>query len=59
MFKTMVVPVDGSDAAGKAVEVASTLAARDGARVVLLHVVTGDGKPCLPPVTRYSPETSA
>jgi nucleotide-binding universal stress UspA family protein len=42
MFKTMVVPVDGSDAAGKAVEVASTLAARDGARVVLLHVVTGD-----------------
>lgn len=41
-FKTLIVPVDGSDAAGKAVEVASDLAVRHGGRIVLLHVVTGD-----------------
>jgi len=39
MYRNIVVPVDGSDHAFKAVELAATVAARDGASLWLLHVV--------------------
>lgn len=38
-IKTIVVPTDGSDHAAKAVDLASDVAAKYGARVVLLHVL--------------------
>lgn len=43
MFENILVAIDGSDHARRATEVACDLAARYGARVVLLHVV-GNGK---------------
>jgi len=39
MFKKILVPVDGSDHAGKAVRVAGDLAAKYDAELVLLHVL--------------------
>lgn len=45
VFKTILVPIDGSDHAGKAVVIASDLAVKYGARLVLLHVVSGDKVP--------------
>jgi nucleotide-binding universal stress UspA family protein len=43
MFENVLVATDGSDHARRATEVACDLAARYGARLVILHVV-GDGK---------------
>lgn len=40
MIKTIIVPTDGSDHARKAVDLAGDLAAKYGARLVLLYVVT-------------------
>jgi len=40
MFKTILVPTDGSEHSGKAVEIASDLASKYDARMVLLHVIT-------------------
>lgn len=45
MFRTILVPIDGSDHAGKAVAIASDLATKYGARLVLLHVISGDKVP--------------
>jgi nucleotide-binding universal stress UspA family protein len=39
MIKTILVPTDGSEIAGKAVDLASDLAAKYQARMVLLHVL--------------------
>ena len=39
MIKTMIVPTDGSDHAGKAVDLAADLAEKYGARLVILHVL--------------------
>lgn len=39
VFRTIIVPVDGSDHARKAVEIASRLAEPDGGRIVLVHVL--------------------
>jgi nucleotide-binding universal stress UspA family protein len=39
MFRNLLVPVDGSDHAHKAVEIAGDLASKYGARVTVLHVV--------------------
>ena len=39
MFKTILVPTDGSENAKKAVALASDLAAKYRARMILLHVV--------------------
>jgi nucleotide-binding universal stress UspA family protein len=41
MFKTIVAAVDGSDGAYDAVRVAADMAVRNGARLVLLHVIEG------------------
>jgi nucleotide-binding universal stress UspA family protein len=38
VFKTIVLAMDGSEGSGRAVPVATELALRDGARVVLVHV---------------------
>ena len=43
MYKHILVPVDGSAHATRAVEVASDLAAQYGAKVTLLHVLTHVG----------------
>lgn len=40
MFTKILVPTDGSEHAGRAVSVASDLAAKYGAELILLHVVT-------------------
>lgn len=45
MFKTILVAVDGSDHALKAVELASDIAAKYDARMVLLHVLLPDSEP--------------
>ncbi len=45
MFKTILVPTDGSKHAARAVAIASDLAAKHGARMVLLHVVSDDQLP--------------
>lgn len=45
MFKTILVPIDGSGHAAKAVAIAADLAARYGARLILLHVVSDDRVP--------------
>lgn len=39
MFKTILAATDGSDHAAKAVEIASDLAVRNGARLVIAHVI--------------------
>lgn len=44
-MKTILVPTDGSVAAGKALEVAFDLGERHGAKVKLLHVLLGDKEP--------------
>jgi nucleotide-binding universal stress UspA family protein len=43
LFKTILTPTDGSKHAAVAVTVASDLAAKYGARLILLHVVAKDG----------------
>ncbi|WP_193367629.1 universal stress protein [Pelagibius marinus] len=43
MFKHILVPVDGSEHAGRAVDIAGDLAQRYGAKVTLLHVLTQAG----------------
>lgn len=43
MFKHILVPVDGSDHANRAVEIASDLATTSGAQLILLHVLTRAG----------------
>lgn len=43
MFKHILVPVDGSEHAGRAVEIAGDLAKHYGAKVTLLHVLTRAG----------------
>ncbi len=43
MFKTILVPVDGSGHAKKAVEIAADLAGKYGSRLILFHVV-GSGR---------------
>ena len=43
MIKTILVPTDGSDHAGKAMALASDVAEKYGARLVILHVLTGGG----------------
>lgn len=43
MFKTILAPTDGSKHASAATALASDLAAKYGARLVLLHVVTKNG----------------
>jgi len=45
MIKTIVVPTDGSDHAMKAVDLASDIAGKYGARLVLLHVLLRDATP--------------
>jgi len=42
MIKTILVATDGSDHAGKAVDLAADIAAKYGARLVLLHVLLRD-----------------
>jgi len=42
MIKTILVPTDGSDHAGKAIILASDIAEKYGARLVILHVITSD-----------------
>lgn len=43
MIKTILVPTDGSDHAGKAVALASDIAEKYGARLVILHVLRRGG----------------
>ena len=43
MIKTILVPTDGSDHAGKAVNLASDIAEKYGARLVILHVLRRGG----------------
>ena len=45
MLKTIIAPVDGSDHARKAVDLAGDLAGKYGARLVLLYVVAGGLRP--------------
>lgn len=45
MFRTVLVPVDGSDHSIKATAVASDLAAAYGARMVLMHVIADEDVP--------------
>jgi len=45
MFKTILVPTDGSAHAARAVAIASDLAAKHEARMILLHVVSDDAVP--------------
>lgn len=44
MIKTIVVATDGSNHAGKALELASDLASKYGARLVLLHVLMSNAR---------------
>lgn len=48
MVRTILVPTDGSDHAAKAVTFAADLAAKYGARMVLLHVVSDWGSGRIP-----------
>ena len=45
MIKTILVPVDGSEHAGKAVALAADIAEKYGARLVFLHVLLADEPP--------------
>lgn len=49
MFKHLLVPVDGSAHAGRALDIAGDLAMRYGAKVTLLHVLTHSGSYRVPP----------
>ena len=44
MFKNILVPIDGSDHATKAVNIASDLAAKYGARIVFVHALLRNAK---------------
>jgi nucleotide-binding universal stress UspA family protein len=48
MFKHLLVAVDGSDHAEKAVDVAIELARRDDAQLTLMHVLTRSGSDSVP-----------
>ncbi len=43
MFKRILVPIDGSEHATRAVDIAGSLAGKDGAALTLLHVLTHAG----------------
>jgi nucleotide-binding universal stress UspA family protein len=43
MFKHLLVPVDGSEHAGRAIDIAADLAQRYGAKLTLIHVLTRVG----------------
>jgi nucleotide-binding universal stress UspA family protein len=45
MFKTILVPTDGSDHATRAVEIASDLASKYGARLIFVHVLLTQASP--------------
>lgn len=45
MFKTILVPIDGSDHAAKAVAIASEMAVKYNARIILLHVISNGEVP--------------
>jgi nucleotide-binding universal stress UspA family protein len=49
MFKTILVPVDGSEHANRAVAIAADMAVKYGAELVLLHVMTTLGSARVPP----------
>jgi universal stress protein family protein len=48
MFKKIVVPVDGSAHANRAVDCATDLANKYGAELILLHVMASTGPACIP-----------
>lgn len=52
MTKTILVPVDGSDNAERAVSVAADLARRYDARLIALHVMRDDASDRIPPELR-------
>jgi nucleotide-binding universal stress UspA family protein len=52
MFSKLLVPTDGSDHAERAVVIASDLAAKYGAQMVLLHVIKGHNVP--PALARFA-----
>lgn len=45
MFKTILVPTDGSEHATRAVEIASDLASKYDARLIFIHVLMGQASP--------------
>ncbi len=47
MIRSILVPTDGSGFANKAVEMACDLADKYGARILFLHVITGEKVPAL------------
>jgi len=49
MFKHILVPVDGSEHAARAIDIACDLAKHYGARLTLLHVLTHPGGYYVPP----------
>jgi nucleotide-binding universal stress UspA family protein len=49
MFKKIVVPVDGSAHANRAVDCATDLADKYGAELILLHVIASSGPARIPP----------
>jgi nucleotide-binding universal stress UspA family protein len=49
MFAHLLVPVDGSEHAGRAVDVACALAKSEGAKLTLLHVMSQTGRDRVPP----------
>ena len=49
MFKKIVVPVDGSAHANRAVDCATDLANKYGAELILLHVIASPGPARIPP----------
>lgn len=54
MFKSILVPVDGSEASNRAVDLAGGLAAKLGAKVMVLHVMERIGSSRIPPdLERY------
>jgi nucleotide-binding universal stress UspA family protein len=49
MFKKIVVPVDGSAHANRAVDCATDLANKYGAELILLHIIASSGPARIPP----------
>jgi nucleotide-binding universal stress UspA family protein len=49
MFKTILVPVDGSEQANHAIAYAADIAAKYGAEIILLHVMATLGSARIPP----------